>query len=148
MSHQPTVIAGHDGTTRGLDAITHASRIAQERDARLVVVHVIAHQMPYSSTERDHQTDLRHHLEEVFGPVHAMLADTAETRMVDALSTPIGLRDAAEDEDAEMVVVGPSHHGAVGRVLYGDVANWLSRHCDCPVEVAPVGAHGTPEHAT
>jgi nucleotide-binding universal stress UspA family protein len=142
MEHPSTVIAGHDGSTRGLDAVAHAQRIADEQNARLVVVHVIEHEMPYWSTDAGHQHRLRQHVHKVFDPVRRELGLDVETRLVSALSTRAGLREAAEDERAQMVVVGPSHHGPVGHVLYGDVAHWLTRHCDCPVDVAPVGARG------
>jgi nucleotide-binding universal stress UspA family protein len=140
MKRPSTVIAGHDGTTRGLDAVAHASRIADGQDARLLVVHVIDHEMPYWSIDHAHQYRLREHAHRVFDPIHGELGRDVETQLVSALSTRAGLREAAEDAHAQLVVVGGSHHGPVGHVVYGDMAHWLTRHCDCPVEVAPVGA--------
>ena len=147
MKRPTTVIAGHDGTTRGLDAVAHARRIADAQNARLLVVHVIDHEMPYTSTDLAHQHRLRHHVHRVFDPIRDELGRDIETQLVSALSTRAGLREAAEDAHAQLVVVGGSHHGPVGHVLYGDMAHWLTRHCDCPVEVAPVGARGGPETA-
>jgi nucleotide-binding universal stress UspA family protein len=143
MKRPRTVIAGHDGTTRGLDAVAHAGRLADAQNARLLVVHVIDHEMPYTSTDHAHQQRLRHHMHKIFDPIHGE-GGHVETQLVSALSKRAGLREAAEDVHAEAVVVGASHHGPVGHVIYGDVAHWLTRHCDCPVEVAPVGAHGGP----
>ena len=144
MKRRSTVIAGHDGTTRGLDAVAHARRLADAQHARLLVVHVIDHEMPYTSTDLDHQHRLRGHVHRVFDPIHRELGRDIETQLVSALSTRAGLREAAEGAHAELVVVGASHHGPVGHVLYGDVAHWLTRHCDCPVEVAPLGAREGP----
>ena|SRR5687768_7094085 len=144
MTRPSTVIAGHDGTTRGRDAVAHASRIANAQNARLLVVHVIDHEMPYTSVDLAYQHQLRQHVHRVFDPIHDELGRGVETQVVSALSTRTGLREAAENVHAQLVVVGPSHHGPVGHVLYGDVAHWLTRHCDCAVEVAPVGAREGP----
>lgn len=109
--------------------------------ARVVVVHVIESQMPFTSRDPAHQHHVRDRAAEVFEPVRGMFGSDVETRLVSAASTRVGLRDSAEDEDAIAVVVGPSHHGPIGHVLYGDVADRLSSRCECAVEVAPVGAH-------
>lgn len=141
MSHPATVIAGHDGTSRGLDAIAHAQRIAADRDARVVAVHVIEPQMPFTGIDAHYQHQQRDRATNVLGPVREAYGSSVETRLVSATTAPAGLREAAEDEHAVVVVVGPSHHGPVGQVLYGDVARWLTTHCDCLVDVAPVGEH-------
>lgn len=141
MQGPPSVIAGHDGTTRGFDSIAHAQRIAVAEDARLLVVHVIEHQMPFTSLDPIYQHQQRDRIAAVFEPVRERFGSTVETRLVSAGSAPTGLRQVAEDENAIAVVVGPSHRGPVGHVLYGDVAHWLEGHCDCRVEVAPVGVH-------
>ena len=70
MKCPPTVIAGHDGTTRGLDAVVHAWRIANAQNARLLVIHVIDHEMPYLSTDVAHQHRLRDRVHTVFDPIH------------------------------------------------------------------------------
>jgi nucleotide-binding universal stress UspA family protein len=141
MPGPATVIAGHDGTHRGFDAIVHAQQVAAARDARVVVVHVIERQMPFTSRDPTYQHQQRDRVGAVFAPVREMFGQEIETRLVAAVSPAAGLRQSAEDERAVAVVVGPSHHGPVGHVLYGDVAHWLTRHCDCAVEVAPVGEH-------
>ena len=49
------------------------------------------------------------------------------------------IQELAERLDAVAVVVGSAHHGAVGRVLSGDVAAGLLHGAPCPVAVAPRG---------
>jgi nucleotide-binding universal stress UspA family protein len=141
MPFPATVIAGHDGTPRGLDAVTYAERIAAAQGGRLVVVHVIEHEMPFTSKDPIHQHRQRDRVAAMFAPVRDRFGSKIETRLVSAESVRAGLRQSAEDEHAGTVVVGPSHHGPIGHVLYGDVAHWLTSHCDCTVEVAPVGEH-------
>ena len=51
------------------------------------------------------------------------------------------LQCAAISEQADLVVLGSSHRGALGRVLLGSVAQATLREAPCPVAVAPVGSH-------
>jgi nucleotide-binding universal stress UspA family protein len=50
-----------------------------------------------------------------------------------------GLHYLAEDEGAELVVVGSTHRGALGRVVPGAVGERLLHGAPCAVAVAPVG---------
>jgi nucleotide-binding universal stress UspA family protein len=45
----------------------------------------------------------------------------------------------AEDSDVDVVVVGSTHQGALGRVLPGSVGDQLLNGAPCAVAVAPVG---------
>jgi nucleotide-binding universal stress UspA family protein len=46
---------------------------------------------------------------------------------------------AAEEEDAEMIILGSCHHGVVGRILMGSTAEDVMRDASCPVAIAPNG---------
>jgi nucleotide-binding universal stress UspA family protein len=50
-----------------------------------------------------------------------------------------GLRDEAERSGAELVVLGSTHRGMLGRVAHGTVAGHLLHGAPCGVAVAPVG---------
>jgi nucleotide-binding universal stress UspA family protein len=135
-----TVIAAHDGTPRGLPVIERARRIAEDGDARLVIVHVIDKQTPYWSTDPEHQHRLRQELAHIFEPAREIAGPSSETRAIGARSVVDGLRGIVEDENAHVVVVGSSHYGPLGHVVHGDVARALDRHCDCHVDVAAIAA--------
>src|SRR6185295_19313155 len=49
------------------------------------------------------------------------------------------LHRVAEQEHADVIVVGSTHHGAVGRVFVGDDAAAALHGSSCPVAVAPHG---------
>jgi nucleotide-binding universal stress UspA family protein len=49
------------------------------------------------------------------------------------------LYEYAEDQDADLIVVGSSHRGKVGRILPGSVGESLLRGAPCAVAVAPRG---------
>jgi nucleotide-binding universal stress UspA family protein len=59
---------------------------------------------------------------------------------LEASSPPArGLHDTAVSEGADLIVVGSSHHGPLGRVLLGSVGERLLSGAPCAVAVAPRG---------
>jgi nucleotide-binding universal stress UspA family protein len=61
-------------------------------------------------------------------------------RRLEASSSPArGLHDTAVAEGADLIVVGSSHHGPLGRVLLGSVGERLLSGAPCAVAVAPRG---------
>jgi nucleotide-binding universal stress UspA family protein len=49
------------------------------------------------------------------------------------------LHDLAEDRAAGLLVLGTSHHGAIGRIALGSTADRLLHGAPCPIAVAPAG---------
>ena len=142
-----TVIAAHDGTPRGLDVVGRGRKVADAADARLLVVHVIEKQMPYWSRDPDHQHQLRDELAHIFGPAREIAGPDTETRAIGARSVVEGLLGAVEDENAGVIVIGTTHHGPVGRVVYGNIATQVAAQCSCHVDVTPVGPGRAPRAA-
>ena len=71
-----------------------------------------------------------------------------EYRTAHGPSAPWALHDAAEVEDAAVLVVGSTNRGPAGRVLPGSTAERLMHGAPCPIAVvphgwSPVGALGT-----
>jgi nucleotide-binding universal stress UspA family protein len=62
-----------------------------------------------------------------------------ERRLEASRSPARGLHDTALSEQADLVVVGSSHHGPLGRVLLGSVGERLLAGAPCAVVVAPRG---------
>jgi nucleotide-binding universal stress UspA family protein len=60
-----------------------------------------------------------------------------ETLALPAHSVAQGLHDLAERERAQLLIVGSTHRGALGRVLAGDTATALLHGSPCPVAIAP-----------
>ena len=49
------------------------------------------------------------------------------------------LYDVAEERGAALLVLGSSHHGAIGRIALGSTADRLLHGAPCAVAVAPIG---------
>jgi len=61
-------------------------------------------------------------------------------RRLEASSSPArGLHDTAVSEQTDLIVVGSSHHGPLGRVLLGSVGERLLSGAPCAVAIAPRG---------
>lgn len=59
------------------------------------------------------------------------------TRTIADDSPGEGLLRIAEREHADLIVVGSSHRGTLGRVLPGSVPELLLHSASCPIAVAP-----------
>lgn len=62
-------------------------------------------------------------------------------------STAGALHGSAEREHADLIVLGSSHRGRVGRVLLGSVTQEILHGAPCPVAIAPVGFRAQPENS-
>jgi nucleotide-binding universal stress UspA family protein len=62
-----------------------------------------------------------------------------EVRELPSTSAARALHEAAESDDAGLIVVGSTRRGAVGRVVPGSTAERLMHGAPCPVAVVPVG---------
>jgi nucleotide-binding universal stress UspA family protein len=59
------------------------------------------------------------------------------------ISAPAGLTDVATEERADLIVIGSTHRGSLGRISPGGVGERLLSRATCPVAVAP---HGFANH--
>jgi nucleotide-binding universal stress UspA family protein len=64
---------------------------------------------------------------------------TVTTHVVASTSAVRGLHELAEQTDATMLVLGPTHFGKVARALHGDVTLGMLHAAPCAVAVAPDG---------
>jgi nucleotide-binding universal stress UspA family protein len=79
-------------------------------------------------------------LKEAAGELAGMAGLGHVERRLEASSSPArGLHDTAVAEQADLIVVGSSHHGPVGHVLLGSVGERLLSGAPCVVAIAPRG---------
>ena len=135
---QTKIIVGYDESDRGEDALALGRWLASIMDGRLILAGVV------------HSDPLVIHFDPCFEEVdpeaterveRAAAAVGGEAAMIVSGSPARGLHDLAEERDANLIVVGSSHRGRVGRVLAGGTGQRLLHGSSCPVAVAPIGFH-------
>jgi nucleotide-binding universal stress UspA family protein len=136
-----TIVVGVDGREGGRDALALAGWLALAAGGELVAVRVLTADSytaqprsgpDSSTTEADARAGVQADLEQAgFRARIHVLADTSPAR---------ALHRVAEAENADLIVVGSTHHGRAGRVLAGDDAAATIHGSPCPVAVAPRGA--------
>jgi len=130
------VLVGVDGTSTGRDAIALAQRL-RAHGGQLTLAHVVLAQSP---TYRNfHATPVWKDRRAMLARERAAIGVTAELTGMFAASVGSGLHWLAEDCDADLLVVGSSGRGRIGRVLVADNARATVTGATCPVAVAPHG---------
>jgi len=135
------VLVGVDGRSNGRDAIALASRLTDPEGGRLTLAHVHSGQLrpvhavtPGMVAEED-------------AAVHELLErERAEAELPDAqllailaMSPGRGLHQQAEEQRADLIVVGSCSRGAFGRAMLGDDTRAALNGAPCAVAVAAVG---------
>jgi nucleotide-binding universal stress UspA family protein len=132
------IVVGFDGSEHGLDALVLGRALATTLSARLLVV--IAYtpdQWLWAPGTADPMD--RDEREQVVARAQAVFSDedNIEFRTLPSPSAAGALHAEAEREDAQIIVVGSSHRGTIGRMLLGTVAQEVLDAAPCAVAVAP-----------
>jgi nucleotide-binding universal stress UspA family protein len=133
------VVVGVDEDEGGRDAIALAKRLV-ERDGELTLAYVYhgdpqvwrGSSPPYEAVERERSLEL-------LAKERDEAAISAEMRCVGASSVGRGLHVLAETVGADLLVIGSSRHGVLGRVLLGDDTRAALNGAPCAVAIAPAG---------
>ncbi len=135
-----SIIIGVDGSTRGDDACVLGGALARLTDSPVLVAHAVPQAFPDSAIHpsREEWTP-EQEAEGGLDRAGELVGEAAEIgrAVVLARSVAAGLHWLAEEENAEMIVVGSSHRGAAGRLTVGSVGERLLHGSPCPVAMAP-----------
>lgn len=142
------ILVGYRERDQGDDAVALAADLARLTGASVVVATVVPavwleHFGAHTGRPIVH-TGARERaaaaLDGVVAELGATLAPGRVERRLEASSSPaFGLYDLAEAEHADLVVLGSSHRGAVGRATLGRTADRVLHGAPCAVAVAPAG---------
>jgi nucleotide-binding universal stress UspA family protein len=136
------ILVGYDDSDQAKDALALGKQLADATGAELVVAGVfVVHPMWHGGidpTIRDEEVIFARKLEAAANSVGAAAEPVPST------SPARGLHEIAEETNADLIVVGSTHHGRVGRVLAGSVGVALFHGSPCAVAIAPRGYR---EHA-
>src|SRR4051812_46416707 len=132
-----TIIAGIDGREGGRDAAALAARFADVGGGRLLLGQVFRSELlPSRATNAEFEGVMREQAEALVAAEREAAGVAGEPRVIGDLSAAHGLHRLAEQEDADLLVVGPCHRGRLGRALAGDDARDTLHGAPCAVAVA------------
>jgi nucleotide-binding universal stress UspA family protein len=149
-----SIVCGIDGSADSDAALTVAARLANRLGSRLVLAHVAepaltpyAYEAPFggltlAGPRTEHQEI--HEQQEAGERLLAQRAKAAGISHADhrvAVGLPAErLAEIADDEDAELIVVGSRGRGALKAAFLGSVSNSLVGIARCPVLIVPQAA--------
>jgi nucleotide-binding universal stress UspA family protein len=131
------IVVGYDGSDRARDALALAVQL-RARDGVVIAGCVY----PATGPGRGKQLEpvLADAARETLAEAGKQIdADWLSLRPVLGHSPAHGLHVLSEEAEADLVAVGSSHRGDVGRVLAGSTGERLLNGSPCPVTVAPQG---------
>jgi nucleotide-binding universal stress UspA family protein len=134
-------VVGVDDREGGRDALALAATLTRVGGgAELIAVRAYPYgPQPSRASVGGYADDLR---AESGAELERAIADSgvnARAVVVGDTSPARALHLVAEDEGADLLVVGSTHRGEMGRVLVGGVTAGVLHHAPCAVAVAPVG---------
>lgn len=130
------IIVGYDGGDQAKDALALGKRLADACGAELIVAGVFQFDPIWGGFDahfRDAEMEYARQIETAAKTV------SAEPEAFPSSSPARGLHELAEEIGADLIVVGSSHHGRIGRVLAGSVGVALLHGSPCAVAIAPLG---------
>jgi nucleotide-binding universal stress UspA family protein len=137
-----TIVVGLDGSKGSEPAMALASRLAKDEQGRIVVVHVEEDVVgkgggPIHATEDEIQAEIRKQAEQL-GDQGIDTKVKMKSIMVGGPAHPIA--EVADEENADVIVVGTRGHSPVAGLLLGSVTQRLLHLAHQPVLVAPNGS--------
>lgn len=137
------IVVGFNGSDECRDALALASRLRADDG---IVTTVGVYSDPGLGRGGEWNTVMAEAANEQLASARTDTGDADWLRLAVAPghSPAHGLHDYAEDNDADLVVVGSSHRGKVGQTLAGTVGHRLLNGAPCPVAIAPRGYRDRP----
>jgi nucleotide-binding universal stress UspA family protein len=150
---QSSIVCGVDGSPDSQAALAVAAELAEGLGARLVLAHVTDHVPAYTAVgpmaamSRPAPLTVIDGLNEAGERLVAEMAEAAglaevELRVVSGVAAE-RLADLADEEVADMIVVGSRGRGAFKSAFLGSVSSDLIGVARCPVLVVPKGVRGS-----
>ena len=141
------IVVGVDGSDESRAALAWAVEEARLRRVPVLAIH--AWELPVVPTPNglvppsvDIVADLTEVREGAEGLIEAMVREVVgdgsdvEVRPLVVEQKPVSaLLDAAEENSAQMIVVGSRGHGGFVSLLVGSVSEQVARHASCPVVI-------------
>jgi nucleotide-binding universal stress UspA family protein len=133
------VLVGVDGRTGGRDAIALAGKL-MNLDGKLTLAHVHTGDLrPTHAIAPGLVREEREASHELLEQERAAADVKAELTSVVSTNPGRGLHEQAEEQNADLIVVGSCSRGAFGRAMLGDDTRAALNGAPCAVAIAPLG---------
>ena len=133
------VLVGVDGSTNGRDAIALASRLI-DPDGKMTLGHVHSGNLhPLHAVSPGVVDEEREASEKLLESERTEAEVTADLVSIVASSPGAGIHAQAEEQGADLIVVGSCRHSALGRVMLGDDTRAALNGAPCAVAIAQSG---------
>jgi nucleotide-binding universal stress UspA family protein len=142
------IVVGLGDSDRSADALVLAQLLAESLGAPLVLAHNQPREAVREFLESEDDQLMRSLSDAGFAQVQDLVRSHHEPgfRIARADSPADGLRQIAEQEDAQLVVIGPSEPSGLGRLRPRSVGERLLSEVRLPVAIAPRG-YARAEHS-
>ena len=131
------VLVAYEGSQQSDDALALARLLAGE-GARITAACAYWYEARSARVGKHDSELMRVDADEVLAKLHER-DDDVELRAVAGPTAAAALHDLTEQEECDLVVVGSTRRGALGRVVSGTTATTLLHGSPCAVAVAPAG---------
>jgi len=132
------IVVGFDGTEEAYDALNLAERI-RVATGRALILTVVDENAPPISDAGGYWEYQQNYFAEMARKAMDYLGHRDFSRRTASDSAPAALQQVAETESADLIVLGSTHRGQVGRVLPGSVGERLLSGAPCAIAIAPKG---------
>ena len=138
------ILVGYDGTKGGRDALSLARALVAVEGASLILATALELD-PLATPTTAYERATAEAEEKISAAAREQLAGSAggeppfKLRTAGGVSPPRALVEFAEDERADVIVLGSTHREGLGRVLPGSVGERILHDAPCAVMVAPSG---------
>ncbi len=132
------IAIGWDGSEEGGDALRLGADLAAQFGGEITVACVIEPSMlpPELTADPEEWVKTTYDL---YGMAREALGDV-DFNFREAVKEPAeSLREIALEADADLLVLGSTHRGVLGRVWPGSIAERLASEPPCPIVIAPTG---------
>jgi nucleotide-binding universal stress UspA family protein len=133
------VLVGVDGRPNGRDAVALAARLL-DRDGKLTLAHVYSGELrPSLAIVPDLVGEERKSSQELLEQELLAADVAAQLISIASLSPGRGLHQQAEEQDADLLIVGSCSRGPFGRAMLGDDTRAALNGAPCAVAIAGLG---------
>lgn len=132
------IVVGFDGTAEACDALDLAVRLRSATGKELILT-IVDENAPPVSESGGYWEYQQNYFAEIGRKAVERLGHRDFSRRTVSDSAPAALQQVAETESADLIVLGSTHRGQVGRVLAGSVGERLLGGAPCAVAIAPKG---------